>query len=232
VRTDERIVVTGGTGTGKTTFVRKFLYPRIPREHPVVVVDPKRDAIWCDLPDTGWSGRYLTELKPDERSAFRFGESTQAEESRGLAHNRRFDSFIDYCFKRGNILIIMDETATMFNGPYTMTPNMSRCIREGRQRGIGIWWLTQRPSNIPTIILTEAQCAAVFNLQYRGDRMKVAQAFGDELEAKPDLTAEEDIPHKFWWVRNQARPIIVELQLRQKKVTRAQEKSERTEAYG
>jgi hypothetical protein len=233
VRTDERIVVTGGTGTGKTTFVRKFLYPRIPVDHTVVVVDPKRDAIWCDLEDTGWSGKYLTDLKPGERSAFRFGGSiTQQEETRGLAHNKRFDSFVEFCFRRGNILLIMDESATMFTGPYSMTPNMSRVIREGRQRGIGIWWLTQRPSNIPTIILTEAQCAAVFNLQYKGDRVKVGQAFGDQLEEKPDQTSDQDIPHKFWWVRNQAKPIVVELLLKPPRSERRAAKAEESEAYG
>jgi hypothetical protein len=233
VRTDERIVVTGGTGTGKTTFVRKFLYPRIPPEHTVIVVDPKRDAIWCDLEDTSWSGKLFTDIKPGERSAFRFSSQiTQQEETRGLAHNKRFDAFVGYCFQRGNVLLIMDESATMFNGPYSMTPGMSRVIREGRQRGIGIWWLTQRPSNIPTIILTESQCAAVFNLQYKGDRIKVSQAFGDQLEEKPDQMSDQDIPHKFWWVRNQAKPIVVELKLKAPKPVRVAAKAETTEAYG
>lgn len=212
VRSDERLVVTGATGTGKTTFCRALLLPRIPRTHCFVAVDPKRDSNWRHLKDVrvGWGG---VDLKPGPQ-AFRWPSIRSEDDGSGefLAKDRNFNRLLRAIWARGNVIMLVDETSALFPAPHTMTGMMGRLIREGRQRNIGIWWLVQRPAQLPQIILTEAEAWAVFTLRRALDRKTAADFMGDEVAAP--LPQEEGRSHFFWWCRpGMARPKILRLNL-------------------
>lgn len=212
VATDERGVITGATGTGKTTFVRRLLLPAVPASHTVIIVDPKRDHAWREIPDVSNTFGHVS-IKPKTRQAFRFPEASDGDRDEGLGGVRAFVNLLREVWKTTNVLLIIDETAALYPTPYSMTPMMGRLIREGRQRGIGIWWLTQRPSQIPMNIITESEWAAVFTLRYRADRIKMAQTFGDEVEALPPQ--EVGRSHFFYWARLPNKPKLVRLTLRE-----------------
>jgi DNA helicase HerA-like ATPase len=210
VATDERGVITGATGTGKTTFVRALLLPAVPRSHTVVIIDPKSDKAWRNIPSvTGMFGR--VSIKPKTVQAFRFDNASDGDKDDGLGTTGVFQRLLHTIWDMRNVLIISDETAALYPNTYSLTPMMGRIIREGRQRGIGVWWLTQRPSQIPMPIVTESEWAAAFTLRYRADRIKMAQTFGDELETLPPQEAGRS--HYFYWARLPYAPRLMRLTL-------------------
>jgi DNA helicase HerA-like ATPase len=212
LRTDERVIIAGANGTGKTTFVRKALLPQIPSGHTVIVWDPKRDKIWKDVPDVEYN--WLTkraELVKGEMRAFRWPKDSDHR----LAEHHRFRGLLRAVWEMGNVLTICDETNTVFPGHYTITPEVSRHNREGRQRNLGFWWLMQRPSDIPVQILSEAESWTVFTLRNRNDRRKAADYIGDEVEALPPQHGRRS--HVFWFSRpGMHRPQLYTLGLRRK----------------
>jgi energy-coupling factor transporter ATP-binding protein EcfA2 len=212
LRTDERLIIAGANGTGKTTFVRKAALPMLPQHHTVIILDPKRDRIWKDIPDV--SHNWLTrsfDIPEGETRAFRWPK-----EADKLANHPHFRALLRAIWKQRNVLIISDETNTLFPGHYTITPEASRLNREGRQRNIGFWWLMQRPSDIPIQILSEAESWVVFTLRNRNDRRKAADYIGDPVEALPPQKGRRS--HVFWFSRpGMNKPMLYTLTLRQKR---------------
>lgn len=206
--------MTGSTGTGKTTLVQKLLVPSIPRSHVVVIVDPKRDRAWKGVPDIKQSGigpLRTFDFKPGLQ-AFRFNNKDDGDRDEGLGRASDFIALLNAVWKRGSILLIMDETSALYPDVHSLTPIQGRIIREGRQRNIGTWWLVQRPSGIPMSILTESEWAIVFTLRYRADRLKMAQMYGDELEALPEQET-GGRSHFFYWARLPQKPVMKRLTL-------------------
>lgn len=205
VQGDERVIITGANGTGKTTLVKKLLLPRVPKSHCVVILDPKRDKEWVKIPDVPRRFRAFT-LKPGVW-AYRWPETDE------LAKETGFVDLMRTIWKKGNVLIISDETQSLFPGTYTMTRQVDRLNREGRQRGIGWWWLMQRPSAVPMQILTEAESWAVFTLRNGDDRDKVAKFMGDEVR-EPLPPDGHRRSHNFWWLRRgMVQPKVMRLNL-------------------
>lgn len=210
VATDERGVITGATGTGKTTFVKRLLLPAVPAHHTVIIVDPKCDAAWRDIPSMQHT-MFGMNIKRGARQAFRFGDVSDDSRDDGLGKQTAFIRLLRAVWEHRDILLINDETGALYPDEHSMTPLMGRLIREGRQRDIGIWWLTQRPSKIPMSIVTESEWAAVFTLRYRADRKKMAETFGDECEQLPPQ--EEGRSHFFYWARLPNKPRLQRLRL-------------------
>lgn len=210
VATDERGVITGATGTGKTTFVQRLLLPAVPRGHTVVVIDPKRDKAWRNIPSmNGIFGR--VSIQRGKVQAFRFDDASDADKDDGLGTTGAFQRLLKAVWDQRDVLMVSDETAALYPNTYSLTPMAGRLIREGRQRNIGIWWLTQRPSQIPMPIVTESEWSACFTLRYRADRIKMAQTFGDELETLPPQ--EDGRSHYFYWARLPHAPKLMRLTL-------------------
>lgn len=196
LRTDDRFVCVGTTGSGKTTFIQEAMLPAVPTHVPVVILDPKHEKkwkAWPDVPRNPLTRRF--QLRDGLRCAYRWPEGPRGR----LAEDADFHKFLDAVWKRGHILLICDETSALFDGAYTMTDDMGRIIREGRGKRISIWWLIQRPLQVPTIIKSEAEAWAVFTLRRRKDRQDAADYVGDDVEQLPPQTGERS--HAFWWSR-------------------------------
>jgi hypothetical protein len=81
-------------------------------------------------------------------------------------------------------LVYVDEL-TLVTTPRTAPPILFRFARQGRQHNKGLWTGTQRPSEVPTSFLTEAEHWFVFDLRAAADREKVAGFLGDGAKQRP-----------------------------------------------
>jgi hypothetical protein len=182
---NERAILVGATGTGKTTLGRQLLsgYPTI------LVIDSKctfggkrgepgyrlvsnpSQLRWC-------SKRHnLVQYRPDE-------------ESQGVDD---YDAVYKWAYRRNDIMVYTDEAFLVHHGAYA--PDYLRnCVTCGRELGIGMITGTQRPRGVDLRIMTEAEVFYSFELRHRDDRKRMAEMMGDEVMESPEH-------HAFWYWR-------------------------------
>ena len=100
-----------------------------------------------------------------------------------------FNKLAEFIFYRGNCVLWVDELksiATPLTCPYYLEEN----IRLGQIRGIGVVLVSQRPSMIPSLAISEADIIVSFRLQLIHDAERIAAVMGEvyinELVHIPD----------------------------------------------
>ena len=149
LKSNERIAIIGKTGSGKTVFAKSIFH----RYQRSVFFDPKREnsdlGIACSRLDDVF--RHCT------------GSSFHVVYQPFDLNEEMFNEFCRRCFQHGNMTIIMDEVY------FICFPRVSewheKLIRMGRSRGIGLVHLTQRPSYIDNLILSESEHFIIYRLQ-------------------------------------------------------------------
>lgn len=162
-RTDRALIV-GQTGSGKTTLARQLLSTR----KYSVVLDYKGKLNW---PEYSVNTK-LSSLANDTnaRLLYRptFEESTDAEISAKLW---------EWIYRRGNCTVYVDETAAITKGnqyPFYYGAVLMR----GRELGLEMWSGTQRPLEIPSVVLSESEHVYAFRLRLPQDRKRVEDLAG------------------------------------------------------
>lgn len=174
IRNDERVIIAGRTGSGKTVLA-KHLLKRLDR---VFVIDPKHTfrldgfELKRGLPTTGSDVRviYRPRLGDDDHLAY-----------------------ILSLIQRGKYMTIyVDELATLSEMFPVSTTVLQDIVRTGRERHVSVWSATQRPRGIPKVFFTEAEVVFLFDLHWEKDRQHVAEFIGPEAE-------EEIERYTFWY---------------------------------
>ena len=98
-----------------------------------------------------------------------------------------FETVCYYIFQKGNYTLILDEVTYVVKNAQTVTKWFGNIIRLGRGRNIGCVSLSQRPMDIPNIIISESQHIFAFYLALKSDREKVAGVVGDEALKLKDI---------------------------------------------
>jgi ABC-type dipeptide/oligopeptide/nickel transport system ATPase component len=165
LKNDERVVIVGATGSGKSVLAKHFL----PRLNRVVVIDPKHTfrldgfKIRKGLPALGSNWRMI----------YRPGKSEDGE----------MGDLFEQLFKLKNCTIYCDELATLTEKfPYA-TEVLGDIARTGRERHVSVWTALQRPRWV-RVFFAEAESMFIFNLRGEDDRDYMSK-FTAEIVREP-----------------------------------------------
>lgn len=158
---NDRVFIVGTTGSGKTSLSKAMLYGK----PNVVVLDPKRTFT---LPDA-WAHSIYSDMgalseHPDTTTAIYRPEIAEMEKG--------CEEFFEWIFERGNTLVYIDEVMRVTNA-HRIGRGYATILQLGRERGISCWSATQRPANIPLVIMTESEHYFVFRLRNEDDRKRL-----------------------------------------------------------
>jgi len=196
---DQRLILTGASGTGKTTLGRHLLRPF----GSVIVIDSK-----CTYGGKGGEPGYRLVTNP--KALRGIGKSVKLIQYRPPPMHQNtgdYDAVYEWCYRRrGPLMIYTDEAFLVHHGSYA--PDWLRaCVTCGRELGIGMITGTQRPRGIDLRLMTEAENFVTFELRHRDDRKRMAEMMGDEVMQRPPR-------HAFWvWRAGDQEPSLCRLKL-------------------
>lgn len=162
IKTNERVIIVGKTGSGKTTLAR-YITTATRR---LLVIDSK-----------GSLGKW--DLEPFDDEALEKLRSGGAVRARVLRPPEDDGSFYGHVFKAayeaGNVVIYIDEMFAIVPPGSRAPEYMQACYTRGREFGIGVWSSTQRPASIPLIAISEAEHFFMFRLTLFEDRKRMSE---------------------------------------------------------
>lgn len=167
----EHIFVAGKTGSGKTVLVERML-----RYYPyVVVADFKGRLRWpgyerCRTLDALGAAKGTHLIYAPVWEEFRDPEATE--------------SFYEWIFRRGNCIVCTDE-ARMIAERGRIPEFYHASLIQGRELGIGVWSLSQRPMGLEQAILSESDRFYIFHLSLGQDRGKFEEMVEHRLPNLP-----------------------------------------------
>lgn len=195
---DQRLILVGATGTGKTTLERQLLLP-YPR---VIVIDSK-----CTYGGSQGEPGYTLVTNPRQLWGLR-KSATHVQYRPDERHQEwhHYDEVYKWCYRRGDLMVATDEAFLVHKGSYA--PDWLRaCVTCGRELKIGMITCTQRPRGIDLRLLTEAEMFVSFELRHRDDRKRMAEMGGEEFMQSPPK-------HAFWvWRAGDRHPQLARLKL-------------------
>lgn len=197
---DQRLLIVGATGTGKTTLAKQILLPY----KPLIVIDSK-----CTYGGKGGTPGYEMVTSPAGLKRIR-ASVTHIQYRPDERHQNAsdYDEVYKWCYRRQEIMVYTDEAFLVHHGSYA--PDYLRaCVTCGRELGIGMVTGTQRPRGIDLRLLTEAEIFISFDLRHRDDRKRMAEMGGEEFMTRPPR-------HAFWvWRAGDETPALARLTLRE-----------------
>lgn len=191
INNTQHVFTAGRTGSGKTFLARKYLAGF----NHVVCLDTKGTTIWPEIPGSEW----------DEKKKILVNESENISLVTHLADLMKvktpkiiyrpvfeelkpeyYDEFFRWCYRRRNCTVWVDEVMSICPNPHRIPEYYKGILTRGRELNVSVWSLTQRPSGIPQVVISESTHFFVFDLNLLQDRDKLADLTGAyELEEKP-----------------------------------------------
>lgn len=159
----ERAVIVGKTGSGKTTLARALLQSR-----PFVVIyDAKGLLRWPD---------YVRYVTLEECIASKLHRMIYAPRHEELADidPTYVNRFFQWVYLRANTTLYVDEVYSVCNRG-EIPRYYHACLTRGREFNISTFSSTQRPKQIPAVVLSESEHYYVFQLILPQDRQRVRE---------------------------------------------------------
>lgn len=185
LRTNERVFITGKTGSGKT-FLSRYLTRSCPR---LVVLDGKAVLGSWDLAPWTPEGR---DLLRDGSSPVRMRVTIPDPKTDPAPF---WNDVMYECYQGGNVTVYIDELYMVAPPGKPAPPLLWGLYTRGRELGIGVWGCSQRPAWLPLFTMSEAEHFFSFRLQMDDDRKRMAEFMGKEVFR--EITDE----HGFYYAR-------------------------------
>lgn len=174
VQSDQRVLITGMTGSGKTFLARQLLRG----VNRLVVLDPKgmlRDAD-DEPPDETWN---LTEWSESGVKKLMGGDPVRMRVAAPL--NGDWSEYLWAVYKAGNVVLYIDEMYGVVPIGKRAPDALTAIYTRGRELGIGAIGATQRPVWVPLEIISESEWLFIFRLRLDDDRRRMASLTGPEI---------------------------------------------------
>jgi adenylate kinase family enzyme len=166
IRTDERVLFVGKTGSGKTELSKFFLS----KMNRCLIIDPKHMF--------NLEGYEKRKNLPFSNSDFRIIYRPNDNDDETLA------KLIQKIAYQGDCTIYCDELSTLAEQFPESVKRLGNMARIGREMNVAVWNSLQRPRWIPRIFLTESEIVFNFNLRSGDDRKYMAEFVGPEALAQ------------------------------------------------
>lgn len=209
IKTSEHVLICGATGTGKSALAESYLAGF---SH-VVKLDTKGEFFERrrDGKDI-WKG---LEEGTDYDVIFRLADIDKIKTPKIIyvpdfeeQTNEYYDAFLKWVYERENTVVWIDELMSIADSPKSFPRYLKALMTRGRSKNASVWALTQRPTDIPTIVPANCTHFFCFDLNLPQDREKMAKLTGqEEFLIKPN-------GYNFWYFRNGSnQPIRAKLKL-------------------
>lgn len=171
IKPSEHVFVCGRTGSGKTVLARVYLAGM---DH-VVCLDTKGTLKWPEVP------------KNDLALVTRMEDLPKVTEPKIIYRPRfeelipeYYEQFFKWVYLRGNNICWVDEAFSVSPNPYKLPTYYRAIMTRGRELNVGCWSLTQRPSGIAQVIVSENIHYFTFDMNLIQDRKKLVDITGQE----------------------------------------------------
>jgi hypothetical protein len=176
---EDRTVVIGATGTGKTVFGAWLLSRQNFKARPWVCIDYKNEILWDMVGDPpmrdlrinqmpGKIGLYRLRVRPDQ--------------------DEELEAWLWEIWSKENVGLFCDEASLLPKGSA-----FKAVLRQGRSKRIPVISCTQRPVEVDREVFTEAQYVSVFRVQDKRD-YKIVSDFTNGSDVSRPLP-----PHCSYW---------------------------------
>lgn len=106
---------------------------------------------------------------------------------------RDAETFLKAVWGYGIPTVVYIDELTALSTPRRTIPILADFVRLGRQVGMGCWYASQRPKDVPSLFLSEAEHWTVFDLRYAADRDKCVGFLGENVAGRVSE------PFAFWY---------------------------------
>lgn len=171
IKRSEHVFVAGRTGSGKTYLAKKYLANY---DH-VAVLDTKGTFTWDEVdPKELQVVTSISELGGANKSKIIYRPTWEELEI------EYYDAFFKWAYMRRNTIVLVDEAMSVCPSPFKIPDYYKAILTRGRELNVSVWSLTQRPSGIPQVIMSEATHFFIFDLNLAKDREKIVHITGHE----------------------------------------------------
>lgn len=189
-RAAEIVAVMGGSGSGKSTYMKGEMRRRKPPR--LLIYDPDGEYSAFGRQVTRVSDVVDVLRQCAGGKPFRLVFNPSADPARSM---RQFDVICKAAFAAGDLLFLVDELADVTT-PSRAPVGWSMLTRRGRKRGCIIYGAAQRPANIDKNFLGNCSRVRSGRLIYEDDARAVARVLGVQYErvmVLPPLTQLERV---------------------------------------
>lgn len=168
ILTTEHVFIPGRTGSGKTFLARNYLanYPR------VIVLDTKGTLEWPEVSSS--EVIIITHLEELPKAIARYSKVIYKPAFEELNYPF-YEEFYKFCYLLGDVIVWTDEVMQVCPNSQKIPEYFKGIMTRGRELRVAAWNLTQRPSTIPLVTMSECTHVFAFDLNMKEDRKRLVE---------------------------------------------------------